>query len=217
MKKLTTLSLLALALSASQALAAEQAFEADTNHTVIGFKAGTLLFDVPGHFEKYSVDIKGDPDAPGATTKIHVEIDAASINTANSKRDDHLRTPDFFDVQKFPKIIFDGKKATRAGNTVTVEGTLTMHGVTQPVTIPFELVTAKNGAGVQEWVFKGAVPLKNSAYGLGAESVAARISLKDDTQLDLVLAGFFEAPPAPAADKGKPADKGKTPPAKAKK
>lgn len=189
--------LFVLLFAATPALAVPQSFEVDTNHTVLGFKAGTVLFDVPGHFEKYTVDIQGDPDAPDGA-RVHVEIDAASINTANTKRDDHLRTDDFFDVKKFPKIVFDGRKVSRQGNTVTVEGTLTLHGVSQPLTIPFEVVTARNGAGVQEWVYKASVPVKNSAHGLGAQSVAARISLKDDTQLDLVFAGFFEAAKAKA-------------------
>ncbi|MEW5847285.1 MAG: YceI family protein [Myxococcota bacterium] len=192
------MSALVLALWALPALADDRAFELDGAHSYVGFKAATVLFDVPGRFDKFSVDVKGHPDHV-ETAKIKVEIDAASVNTMNPKRDDHLRTPDFFDVQKFPKIVFTSTKVAREGNKVNVTGTLEMHGKTQEITVPFEEVVAVNGAGHKEWVYKASLPIKNSVFGIGAESVAAKISLKDDVQLDLVLAGFFTDAPAPQA------------------
>lgn len=187
-----------LLLSASTALAAEKTWEPDNAHTVIGFRAATVLFDVPGRFEKSTVTLSGDPEAP-AGAKVRVEIDAASVTTGIDQRDDHLRAADFFDVQKFPKIVFEANKVEKQGNKVTVTGTLEMHGVKQPVTLPLEVVTAKNGAGYEETVYKGQTTVKNSAFGIGAQSVAAKISLKDDVVLDIILAGFWNDPPAPAA------------------
>lgn len=185
--KLLVPSLVALTLAGA---AGDKTFEADNNHTVLGFKASTLLFDVPGRFDKYAVTAAGNPDKPDSAS-VKLEIDAASINTGNEKRDEHLRSEDFFDVKKHPKIVFTSKSVKREGNKITVVGTLDMHGQKQDVTIPFETVTAKNGAGYDETVYKGTTVVKNSAFGIGAQSIAAKISLKDETELNLLLAGFW--------------------------
>lgn len=175
----------------AQAGAAEKKFTADTNHTIIGFTASTLLFDVPGHFEKYKVNISGDPDT-AADAKIKLEIDAASIFTDNKTRDKHLSSDDFFDVKKYPKITFTSSKVTKQGSKVTVDGTLEMHGVKKDLSIPFESVVAKNGAGVMENVYKAELTLNRKDFGIGSDSIGAKISLSNDVKLKLLLAGFFE-------------------------
>ena len=81
------LLLLALPLAA-----AERSFAVDRNHTVLGFKASTLLFEVPGRFGRYKVDIAGDPDAP-SSVKVRVEVNAASIDTSNPTRTPTSRAP----------------------------------------------------------------------------------------------------------------------------
>lgn len=184
-----------LVLVAAPVLAAQKVWETDGAHTMLGFRAGTFLFDVPGRFETFSIDVNGDPDK-GAASRLRVEIDAASISTGIAKRDEHLRSKDFFDVAHFPKIIFDGKKVTRNGTRVTVLGTLEMHGVKKPLSITFDSTTAVNGAGYSETVYKASIPLSNKDFGLGAQSVAAKISLKDEVTLDLVVAGFWNDPAA---------------------
>ena len=181
---------LAASLALSPALASAKKFENDGNHTVIGFKASTLLFDVEGRFNKYNLDIDGDPDALGAA-KIKLVIDAASIDTANKKRDEHLRTPDFFDVKKFPKITFTADGARREGDKVVVDGTLEMHGVKKPMHLVFTPTAAKNGAGYLEHVYKAELSLNRKDFGIGTDSVAAKISLADAVVLKILLAGFF--------------------------
>ena len=188
-------ALCAILLAAAPAFAGEKTWETDGAHTMIGFRAGTFLFDVPGKFEKYSVAITGDPAKPSAKS-VRVEIDAATISTGIQKRDDHLRTDDFFDVKKFPKIIFEGKSVRKSGNKTVVDGTLEMHGVKKPLSISFDSVTAKNGAGYEETVYKGSAVISNKDYGLGAKSVAAKISLKDEVTLDIIMAGFWNDPAA---------------------
>lgn len=193
-------------------LAGDKVFTPDTNHTVIGFKAATLLFEVPGRFERYKVKIQGDPDAP-STVAIRLEIEAKSVNTANKMRDDHLRTEDFFDATSFPKIVFTSAKAWRDGDKIVVQGTLEMHGKKKDLQIAFQEAKGLNGAGMPTWSYKATLPLNRQEFGIGADSVAAKISLKDDVQLDLLLVGFFEDPKpesvkkAPA--KARPAAKAK--------
>lgn len=168
-------------------------FRVDQTHTVIGFKASTLLFDVPGRFTRYKADIQGDP-ATLAGARVRLDIEAASVDTANGRRDDHLRSPDFFDAARHPALTFVSREVRRAGDKVLVRGTLTMHGVSRDLDLPFTAAEGLNGAGARTWSYRATLPLDRLDFGVGAESVAARISLKRQVELDLLLVGFFEAP-----------------------
>ncbi len=183
-------------------MAQPRVFRVDDNHTVLGFKASTLLFDVPGRFTHYKADIQGDPAAPEGA-KVQIEIDAKSISTAIQARDEHLRSADFFDVAKYPKITFTSREVRRDGDRVVVRGTLAMHGVARDLDLSFVSAEGLNGAGTHTWSYRATLPLDRLDFGLGAESVAAKISLKRPVELDLLLVGFFEEPqaiaqPAPA-------------------
>lgn len=181
---------LAVVSISSVAFAAVQSFRPDTNHTRILFVASTLLFDVDGSFGRYTFNIEGDPDDLSGV-KVNVEIDAASITTQNERRDNHLRNADFFDVAQFPKITFTSTRAVNEGGNIVVEGVLKMHGREKTLRIPFKKVTAANGAGNMETVFKGELVLKRSDFGIGKDSVAAKLSLEDEVKVKLVIAGFF--------------------------
>jgi polyisoprenoid-binding protein YceI len=195
--------LLALPLTAQT-----KVFRLDENHTVFGFKASTLLFDVPGRFLKFSADIQGDPVTfEGA--KVRIDIDARSLNTAVKSRDEHLRSDDFFDVGKYPKITFTSTDVRKEGDWVRVQGTLTMHGVSKDLVLAFDPADGMNGADVHTWSYRATLPLDRLDFGVGAESVAAKISLKRQVELNLLLVGFFEEPAAPA--KAAPARKAKAP------
>ena len=147
--------------AAPAAKAAPQVFEVDRAHTVIGFKASTLLFDVPGRFNQYKVQISGDPET-GKDAKVRLEIESRSIDTNNQARDKHLRSDDFFDVVKFPKIVFTSESVTRQGDKVVVQGTLDLHGVKKPVTLPFSVVAVD----------------KDQALAVGSGGAVLRLSLR---------------------------------------
>ncbi len=175
---------------AAPLIAGPQTFTPDTNHTIFGFRASTLLFDVPGRFDRYKLNIKGDPaDLAGAS--IRVELDATSVDTANALRDKHLRSAEFFDVAKYPTIVFTSNKAWKDGDKVVVQGTLTMHGVSKPIQITFTAQSGLNGAGILTYSYRATVPLNRNDFGIGADSVAAKISLKNEVTLNLMLVGFF--------------------------
>ena len=132
-----SLSALALALSPLVAAGAQAStWTLDADHTTVGFSVRHMMVtDVKGAFDKVSGTVELD-DKDAAKSKIDVEIDAASINTRNQKRDDHLRSPDFFDVAKFAKITFKSTKIELAKDgSMKITGDLTMHGVTKPVTL----------------------------------------------------------------------------------
>ncbi len=180
--------------------AGDKTFTPDTIHSHIGFSAKTL-FKVEGNFGKYSTAISGDPDTLD-NTKVLVEIDAASVNTENKNRDNHLKTPDFFDAAKYPKIVFTSTKVWKQGAQVMVQGTLDMHGIKKDLTIPFDPSFGKNGAGADTWSYEGSLKINRNDFGIGSDSIAAKISLKDTVELNLQLVGFFHekeaAKPAPA-------------------
>lgn len=181
----------------------ELTFRPDRVHTVIGFRAATLIFKVPGAFRSYQAEISGDP-ATLANAKVKLSIDAKSIDTANGTRDTHLRSDDFFDAMKFPKITFLSTKLWRENGKLMVTGTLDMHGVKKEITLPFEESTGKNGGGVDTWSYEANLKVNRKDFGIGSDSIGAKISLKDDVELNLMLVGFFgeaeaEATPAKRA------------------
>ena len=203
-------SILPVLLLAFPLLAQTRVFRVDDTHTVLGFKASTLLFDVPGRFTRYKADIVGDP-ASLEGAKVHLDIETKSVNTANTTRDDHLRTADFFDAAKYPKITVTSQEVRKDGDRVVVKGTLAMHGVSKDLELSFVTAEGMNGAGARTWSYRATLPLDRLDFGVGADSVAAKISLKRQLELDLLLVGFFEEPPAPGKQGSRPAMKGSAP------
>lgn len=188
--KLATLSLLGLLCLLPTAAWAKK-FELDPNHSYVTFSASTVIFDVEGRFTRFKVQASGDPES-GADGQIRVEIDTKSIETGNKTRDKHLQSDDFFAVAKYPKIVFTSKKIIKDGNKLIVEGTLDLHGVQRELKIPFTVSSGINGAGVKEYAYKAEIPINRKDFGIGADSIAAKISLKDQVILRLLVAGFPE-------------------------
>ncbi len=108
----------------------------DKAHTHIGFSVRHILSPVPGEFKDYDGSFSFDPKKP-ETAKIKVTIQAASISTGNEMRDKHLQSPDFFDVEKYPTLIFVSKSVAKGDgdSQYKVTGDLTMHGVTKSVVL----------------------------------------------------------------------------------
>ena len=180
---------LGVLLVSSTAFAAFSALKLDRTHSKVSFTAATLIFDVDGEFGDFSVDIDGDPSKP-ETVKVEASIDVASIDTQNGKRDDHLKSPDFFDAAKYPKIRFTSIGVKAKGSQLTVKGNLTMHGKTKLVSIPFKVAKGKNGAGVDVTTYKGKLTLDRNEFGIGTDSIAAKISLEDEVDLELLIVTF---------------------------
>ncbi len=114
----------------------------DPSHTSVQFAIRHMMVsNVRGEFTKVSGTVQGDASAP-AQAVIEATIDAASINTRDAKRDDHLRGKDFFDVATHPAITFKSKTIAPAGPAAfKVTGDLTMHGVTKEVVLDVADVT----------------------------------------------------------------------------
>ena len=111
----------------------------DKAHSFIGFKVKHMgLVEVPGFFRDFTGEVNFDSKD---VTKSSVTFKAmtTSIDTGVPKRDDHLRTADFFEVAKYPELTFTSTKVEKKGNGWMVTGDLSIRGVTKSVTIPFEI------------------------------------------------------------------------------
>jgi len=180
---------LGLLLVSSTAFAAFSALKLDRTHSKVSFTAATVIFDVDGEFGDFSVDIDGDPNKP-ETVRVEANIDVASLDTQNAKRDDHLKSPDFFDAAKYPKIRFASTGVKAKGSQLVVKGNLTMHGKTKLVSIPFKVAKGKNGAGMDVTTYKAKLTINRNDFGIGTDSIAAKISLEDEVELQLLIVTF---------------------------
>jgi polyisoprenoid-binding protein YceI len=107
----------------------------DKAHSQIGFAVRHILSPTHGEFKDYDGTVHFDPKSP-EDSKIDVTIQTASISTDNDMRDHHLKSPDFFDADKYPTITFKSTKVTTVSdNQYKVEGDLTIHGVTKNVVL----------------------------------------------------------------------------------
>ncbi len=136
MRNNITKAFLTVAIMALPALAEATPWTIDADHSNVGFSVSHLMVShVKGNFNKYTgvVDLN---DKDITKSNVNVSIDAASINTNVQKRDEHLRSADFFDVAKYPTLTFVSKKWARAAKgALKVTGDLTIHGVTREVVL----------------------------------------------------------------------------------
>lgn len=151
-----------------------------------------MITNVRGEFQKLSGTVVFDPARPEAT-RIDVVIDVASINTREPKRDDHLRSADFFDVAQFPHLTFTSNKAERTDGGWKVTGDLTIHGVTKPVVLDVEGPGApiKDPWGQQRIAATAKTKIKRSDFGmtwnmaleLGGVTVSDEVKIELDISL----------------------------------
>lgn len=143
-------------------------YTVDPAHTRIGFVARhAMVTKVRGSFDEFAGTAVLDGANP-ANSRVEVTIEAASIDTRNAQRDEHLRGNDFLAMQEYPKITFASTGVRQAGETTfEVTGDLTIKGVTNEITIPFEFEgAAKDPFGNQRVGFEGSVTINRRDYGV---------------------------------------------------
>ncbi|HEY6907984.1 MAG TPA: YceI family protein [Myxococcales bacterium] len=140
----------------------------DPTHSAIQFAVRHMVVSkTRGRFAKWSGKLVFDPEKPTASS-VEVSIDPASIDTADEQRDGHLRSPDFFDVQKFPTASFKSKRIEDAGgDRYRVIGDLTLHGVTRPVVLDATYEgTGKDPWGGERAGFSASLTIDRKDFGL---------------------------------------------------
>src|SRR3989440_9619336 len=120
-------------------------YKFDPARSKIAFQLRHLLGSARGEFHKFSGTINVDREHPERST-VTAAIQVASIDTKIAKRDQHLRSADFFDAAKFPEITFRSRAVTRTGaDAGEITGDLTMHGITRPITLHVKLLSPITG------------------------------------------------------------------------
>ena len=144
----TALALAAGLATAGQAIAADYTLDTPGMHAAVNFRANHLGYSfVTGRFDTFTGSFSFDKEKP-ADSKVSIEIDAASVNTNHDKRDEHLRSADFFDAANHPKATFISTSVTPTGDsTADVTGDLTIRGVTKEVTLQVTYI----GEGKDPW------------------------------------------------------------------
>ncbi len=133
--------------------------DGDITFEIIKFKIGSK---VAGSFKQFSGTAEID-EAKGELVKTSVTVQTASVDTAEAKRDDHLKSPDFFDVAKYPTITFVSTgKPVKIGPDFKLPGKLTIKGVTKDVVFNMKRPPAK----VMGWMFEGSAKINRLDYGV---------------------------------------------------
>ncbi len=189
MKRILTFLVFTLSLTALNGSAFAETYAIDPVHSSIGFKVKHLFSKVTGRFAEVTGDINVDPNQP-ENSSVNATIEAKSIDTQNAKRDAHLKTGDFFDVEKFPAITFKSKQVKKIDDkTADVIGDLTIHGVTKEV--PLRVTFLGKGPGmagkeITGWEAKTTINRKDFGltWGKMIEGVAA---VGDEVEIELQI------------------------------
>ncbi len=172
---------------------AAEVFQVDPVHSAVGFKVRHLLSKAGGGFDEFSGTLHYDAQNP-AKSRMEFTIQAASIDTDNEKRDQHLRSADFFDVEKYPTITFKSTKiepTDKAGH-YKVTGDFTMHGVTKPIVVDAEVLGfAETGMGLRGGVdVEATIDRKEFDIVWNQTMDKGGVVLGDDVEIDISLAFY---------------------------
>jgi len=170
-------------------------YQIDKAHSEVIFQVRHLVTRVRGRFDDFEGTIVVDEDAP-ANSSVKFTIQAASIDTNEPQRDTHLRSADFFEVEKYPTLTFVSTNVAKAGaDRYDVTGDLTIHGVTKSVTLPVtHLGKAKDPWGNDRVGFETEITLNRKDFGLNWNAVleAGGFLVGDEIKVSLSIQGVAQ-------------------------
>ncbi len=196
---LAVLALIALPLLAQDA--APESWAVDKTHSTATFKIRHFTSNVVGQFRDFEGTIAIDRANP-AKSSVEFTIQAKSIDTGAERRDNHLRSADFFDVEKFPTITFKSTSVTPKSKTsYDVTGDLTMHGVTKKVTLPVNFLGFMKHPRGEKAGFEIETTLDRKDYGIVWNRALddGGFMLSDDVKVSINLEVDRKMPAPPAA------------------
>lgn len=171
------------------ASAAVETYVIDPVHSSLGFTIRHFVSKVPGTFTKVNGTIVVDRDNLEKSS-VEVVVDVGSVSTANEKRDNHLKSPDFFDVANFGTSSFKSKSWKKTGeDTFDVTGDLTLHGVTKEIVLQVNLLGFGPGPKGQLSGWEGSTKLKKSDFGVVGPPMLSKAVGDDVTMHFTVEAG----------------------------
>lgn len=198
----TRYAVLAAALAAASPAVAEETYTIDKSHTTVGFEVRHIFTNLGGKFTDFDGTIEIDRAKPESSS-VEFTIRATSIFTNEPKRDEHLRSADFFDVAKYPTITFKSTSVRPAGkDSFQVEGDLTMRGVTKRVTLPVKLLgEGKDPWGNQKMGLETEITLNRKEFGLTWNKAleTGGLLVGEDVRVQIAIEANKAKPAAPAA------------------
>lgn len=161
----------------------------DAKHTKLSFEVNHFFTPVEGYFENFEGELNFDlNDLEGSSAKFTIKV--ASVKTNSGKRDNHLKSRDFFNAEKFPEIKFESSEMVKTENGLLVIGKLTIRDVTKKVEVPFEVL----GLGphpmkkeVQIIAIKGGFTINRNDYEVGTGSWAATAVVGEEVIIKIVI------------------------------
>jgi polyisoprenoid-binding protein YceI len=145
---------------------APETWTVDKGHSTATFKVRHMMANMVGQFRDFDGKINIDRANP-AKSSVEFTIQAASIDTGNTNRDEHLRSADFFDAAKYPTIAFKSTSVTpKSATEFAVAGDLTMHGVTRRVTLPVSFLGFGKTARGEKAGFEIETTVNRKDYGI---------------------------------------------------
>ncbi len=161
--KLAVLALVALTSTVAHLKAADT-YNIDPAHSSVGFAVNHMVINtVRGRFDAFTGSATLDNNALQSATGT---IQAKSISTGIERRDNHLRSADFFDVATFPTITFQSKRAEKKGDETVLVGDFTMHGVTKEISLPVTVKGPIKAMGGTRIGIEAKTKLNRKDYGL---------------------------------------------------
>src|SRR5256886_12331471 len=159
---------------------ANETYKFDQSHSTIVFLVHQFLGTTHGKFTKFDGKIDIDSEHP-ANSSVTARIDVRSIDTGIVKRDNHLRIPEFFAVEKYPEMIFKSRSVEQTGPQAgDILGDLTMLGVTKPITLHVKLLTSPNETKQTRWTVT-TDPIKRRDFNLMFSQTAENMSRVSQT------------------------------------
>lgn len=172
-----------LAMAATTVQAERRPFVFDRSHSQINFVADALLISAHGYFERFDGEIQIDRENL-ENSSIRLVIEAASINTRNERRDNHLRSADFFDAANHPQITFTSTSIRRVDEkNAVITGELTIRGNTRTIEVPAQIVFLRDTSGR----FRGQFQLNRKEFGVSYNSTMNPIEDMVTVQFDFHL------------------------------
>jgi polyisoprenoid-binding protein YceI len=177
-------------------------WQIDSSHSHINFTARHMMISkVRGSFENFSGTVNFDEENPAKTT-VNVEVDLTSINTRDDQRDGHLKSPDFFDVEKYPTMKFVSTRVEQIDeNNGRLYGQLTIKDITKEVVLDVEYAgIAKSPWGTESAGFSASGSLNRKEWGLNwnqaLETGGVLVGDKINIEIELELVKQAQAEPA---------------------
>jgi polyisoprenoid-binding protein YceI len=190
LKKTMLVVLLFAVTTAAQVAGTIGSHPIDNAHSTVGFSVPILggLSQVKGKFTDFAITLNHD-EKDITKSSVNVVIKATSVDTGIDRRDAHLRTADFFDVEKFPEITFKSERIEKKGKQFIAHGPLTMHGVTKQIALPFSITgTYKNPTNNKTTMgYSAKMVLNRRDYGINYSRQDSPTFVGDEITVEIEL------------------------------